>query len=330
MRRRRSIASGTSECEFESHCSLTNNISSMSEPPVRQLEEPANRQVVEEKGPWPFVTHRINQAAQDSSPIWSSRHHRKGLLVRSADEAEELAVTLSSCLWLPRRLNWWIGSVFAIGSMFFALASILSLAPTFASEWAMGPTQINAIFFAGSIPFTFAAYLQLFQAANASSTSDNRRSLFGWRPNNVGWLSCMLQFLGTILFNFNTFDAMIPSVTWFQQDLIIWAPNIVGSMLFLASGYLAFIETCHAHWAWKPKSISWWIVLINLLGCLGFMVSALFSISLPGPPHVEAASLSSVFTLQAAICFLVGSLLMLPETAVRSVRRLHVPLRRQA
>ena len=138
-------------------------------------------------------------------------------------------------------------------------------------------------------------------------------TLLGWQPHNIGWLSCALQFVGTILFNFNTFDAMIPSLTWFQQDLVVWAPNIIGSILFLASGYLAFIESCHAHWAWKPKSISWWVVFTNLLGCVGFMISALFAIVLPGPSNIEAVTLAVLFTLFGAVGFLVGSLLMLPE-----------------
>ena len=129
----------------------------------------------------------------------------------------------------------------------------------------------------------------------------------------------MLQFFGTILFNFNTFDAMIPSLTWFEQDLVIWAPNIIGSILFFASGYLAFIETCHAHWAWKPKSVSWWVVFANLLGCIAFLISALFSIVLPGPENTEAVTLSVTFTLLGAIGFLVGSLLMLPETSSSNV-----------
>jgi hypothetical protein len=128
----------------------------MSEPHGGQIEETANRQCVEETGPWPFVTRRVYQAADQSNLVWSSRHHRKGLLVRAAREAEELAITLSSCLWMPQRLNWWIGAVFAIGSLLFALASVLSLALTIAGERAMDSTLINAIFFAGSIPFTIA------------------------------------------------------------------------------------------------------------------------------------------------------------------------------
>jgi hypothetical protein len=255
--------------------------------------------------------------------VLHSRHHRKGLLLRGAREAEEVAVKLSS-LWMPGQLNWWIGVIFALGSLLFALASVLSLAPALAQAWSLDLTGINAIFFAGSIPFTIAAYLQLLQAANAGEFSrDGTRSprrpmLFGWQPHNIGWLSCALQFVGTILFNVNTFDAMIPSLTWFEEDLVIWAPNIIGSILFLASGYLAFIETCHAHWAWKPSSLSWWVVFINLLGCVGFMISAAFAMFLPEPSNIERITLSIAFTLLGAIGFLVGSLLMLPESVFGS------------
>ena len=85
--------------------------------------------------------------------------------------------------------------------------------------------------------------------------------------------------------------------------------------MFLASGYLAFVETCHRHLAWKPRELSWWVTLINLLGCSGFMISAIFAVILPGDPNETWITLSVVFTLAGAVCFLAGSLLMLPESA---------------
>jgi hypothetical protein len=282
-------------------------------------EEVSELQCIEAIGPWPFTTRRIYQKPDHTRAVWHSRYHRKGIDVCAARAAKGRAAKWLSCVWMPGRLNWWIGVIFALGSLFFALASVLSLAPSLARARSLDSAAINTLFFTGSIPFTIAAYLQLYQAANAgefadSNTPSSRRPvLFGWRPHDIGWLSSALQFVGTILFNFNTFDAMIPSLNWFQQDLVIWAPNIVGSILFLASGYLAFIETCHTHWAWKPGSISWWVVFTNLLGCVGFMISALFAIVLPGQPNIEAITVSVLFTLFGAIGFLAGSLLMLPE-----------------
>ena len=280
--------------------------------------------VTEATGPWPFVTRRVHRKTDGSLAVWSSRHHRKKLVLPEAVKAVAITEGILHSLWIPWKLNWWIGAVFAVGSLFFAVASMLALSPGLAARWWISGSEVNAIFFAGSIPFTVAAYLQLFQAANAGhfledpSLSERQTQFFGWRPHDIGWLSCAFQFVGTILFNFNTFDAMIPSLTWFEQDLVIWLPNLLGSILFLLSGYLAFGETCHAYWAWRPRSLSWWIVFVNLLGCVGFMVSALFSIALPGLKIGSAAMLAVAFTLQGAICFLLGSLLMLPETALES------------
>ncbi|MCZ6844851.1 MAG: hypothetical protein O7F69_03035 [Alphaproteobacteria bacterium] len=271
-------------------------------------------------GPWPFITRRTYRKPDRSDTIWRSRHHRKGLPAPEVSAAATL-IALPRCLWMPWQLNWWIGVIFAIGSLLFALASVLSLWPHLAAAWFLDSTGTNAIFFTGSVPFTIAAYLQLFQAANAGELlRDNARprhrpTLLGWRPRDIGWLSGALQFGGTILFNVSTFDSMLPALDWLQQDIDIWAPDIVGSILFLASGYLAFIETCHAHWKWKVKNISWWVTFMNLLGCVGFMISAVFAFVLPGLPNVDAVTISVAFTLLGAVAFFVGSLLMLPETA---------------
>ena len=163
-------------------------------PERNQIEADRSSDVecVEATGPWPFVTRRVYQAPEQAKRIWSSRQHRKGLLLRTTGEAEAVAVRLSSCLWMPDRLNWWIGVVFAIGALLFAVASVLSLWPDLATKWSVSSTGINAIYFAGSIPFTIAAYLQLFQAANADdflsdhARSNQRPKLFGWLPTDVG------------------------------------------------------------------------------------------------------------------------------------------------
>lgn len=218
-------------------------------------------------------------------------------------------------------MSWWIGVVFAVGSSLFMLGSALSLSPGLVRSLSVDTDAINAIFFAGSVPFTTAAYLQLFQAANAGGLSPREPPasrqvvLLGWRPRDIGWLSCALQFAGTLLFNLNTFDAMRSDLSWVQRDLEIWIPDFAGSVLFLLSGYLALAETCHAYWAWKPGSLSWWVTFINLFGCAAFMGSALFAFVPPRPASFDAATISLAFTLLGALGFLIGSLLMLPETA---------------
>jgi hypothetical protein len=276
-------------------------------------------EVIKSKGAWPFITHLHLRHPDGQEEIRHSRTHRKRLPVLPLWKTG--LVLILRATWMPRELNWWIGIVFAIGASLFALGCVLFLAPSIAAPWQISDAQANGVFFLGSIPFTLAAYLQLFQAANAgpmanpAATGTSAKVWFGWRPGDAGWLSCALQFLGTLLFNLNTFDAMHPGVEWWQQDLLIWVPNVVGSILFLASGYLAWIEVCHAHWAWEPGHISWCVGGINLLGCIAFMASALLAFV---PPHAlpfDAVTPSLAFTLIGAIAFFIGALLLLPETA---------------
>ena len=275
--------------------------------------------MIESVGPWPFITRQTYHLPDQSHAVWRSRDHRKGLTAERT-----IGAKLLGRLWMPRHLNWWIGVIFAAGSSLFLLGSLFILAPALARNWSLDATAINAIFFVGSIPFTTAAYLQLSQAANrgefspAGRPGPRRGALFGWRPGNIGWLSCALQFLGTLFFNVNTFDAMLPELDWLQQDLAIWAPDFLGSVLFLASGYLAYIETCHAHFAWKPANISWLVTFTNLLGCVAFMISAMFAFVSPQSPSFDAVMVSVTFTFIGAFCFLIGSLLMVPETAMAS------------
>lgn len=221
------------------------------------------------------------------------------------------------------QLNAWIGWLFVLGATHFVVASLLILFPGLAEEWSVNTVGVNASYFAGSIPFTVAAYLQLFQAANqppmeheTQSNREGRRVLFGWQPDDAGWLSCALQFVGTLCFNLNTFDAMMPSLTFIEYDVMVWVPNVVGSLLFLASGYLAFIEVCHRFWDWHPSSLSWWVVFVNLLGCIAFLFSSFCAILLPGITGAQLETLAVIFTLVGACCFLQSSMMMLVESAL--------------
>ena len=273
-----------------------------------------------EEGPWPFTTRmRIRRVGVDVR-VLESRLHRKHLQRKHRREQ-----VLRRSLTAFDDLNWWIGTVFSIGSALFILGSVLSMFPGIATSLSLDDQAVNAIFFLGSLPFTTAAYLQLYQSANAGYFAQPNAGhsgsivYFGWRPRDIGWLSCALQFVGTLMFNINTFDAMLPGLDWWQQDLEIWAPNFAGSIFFLISGYLAFIEVCHAHWDWQPRSLSWWVTSVNLMGCCAFMASALFAFFPPGGPALDTLMISVAFTLVGAVSFLLGSLLLLAEAAVHAV-----------
>lgn len=267
------------------------------------------------EGPWPFITRRSYRLAGHKF-TWLSRRHRKGL-----DFKDGVLNAATPPFWQSAGYNWSVGAIFAIGSFLFMVGSVMSLMPR--GPWQPSAAWTNGVFFLGSIPFTTAGYLQHFQSANAAdftpspgSPAPRKISWIGWKPDNAGWLSTFTQFLGTIAFNFNTFDAMVAPGTWKVQDELVWLPDMLGSILFLVSGYLAYIEAGHRYWSWRPRDLAWQIAFINLAGCAAFMTAAILSYT---PSISEALWITAVSTahlLVGASCFFVGALLSMRESRV--------------
>ena len=265
------------------------------------------------EGPSPFVTRRSFTLAGRHS-TWRSRSHRKGLdLQQGPGDAP------TRPFWHKSGYSWSIGALFALGSFLFMLASVLSLVP--AATTGVSALGANIVYFMGSIPFTAAAFLQLVQAANASDFAGDRAApgarrvvLFGWYPRNAGWLSSFTQFVGTLAFNADTLNAVIDPRGWLVKDAAIWLPDMLGSILFLVSGYLAFIEVSHRYWSWRPSNLGWQIVFINLLGCIAFMTAAVLGYFPPGPEAAWIVPVSTLHTLAGAACFLAGALLTCRES----------------
>lgn len=253
-----------------------------------------------------FVTYRrYHHRGRDV--IWRARQSRKGLLKRLHG--------LETPPWQRPAYNALIGALFALGSLLFIAGCGLSLIPN-----DLEPVQIAWVFFVGSVPFTTAAFLQNLQAANAvdefcpDAGAQRRFAVIGWRPDKLGWLSAFTQFVGTVAFNFNTFDAIAPGEAWYVQDLTIWLPGIIGSVLFLISGYLAFAEVSHGVWSWDPRDLDWQIVFINLVGCVAFMIAGVLAFVPSGTEPVMIANLANLLTMLGAVCFLISALLLIAES----------------
>ena len=263
-----------------------------------------------DSGAGPFVTLRHLTLA-DGSLIWRARHHRKGLGTQHS----------GGSVWQSRGINILMALGFAVGALLFVAGAVLSLWPGLTKALALSEYEANFIYFAGSLFFTAAAYLQLLQAANAppwpgAAGGQSHITLLGWRPDDPGWLASAVQFAGTLLFNANTYDAMHGGGGGLGQDLTIWGPDIVGSALFLIAGYLALIETCHSCWAWRPRELAWWIVMVNFLGCIAFMASACLAFVPPGGIVASIVIISTGFTLVGSLGFLTGALLSVPESTM--------------
>jgi hypothetical protein len=286
---------------------------------VSEERAPASRHH-ESSGPGPFVTRVVIRAAGEVARIATSRRHRKRLAPRplAADGSQTVHRYSWLRAWAPARLAWWIALLFVGGAGLFSIGGALA---TFPGGWALGldtSARTNAIFFVGSIFFTAAACLQLLESINNDVTrlAEGRRETWrwiGWRPKNLGYLASLTQFVGTLLFNANTYDAMLTGLSRAEEDVLVWGPNILGSVLFMVSGVFAAAELVHRPPWIRPRDVSWWIVVINLAGCVAFLVSALYSYLGPGEPDPGALWTASLSTFCGALCFLVASYLLLPE-----------------
>ncbi|MDG2306465.1 MAG: hypothetical protein P8R42_17805 [Candidatus Binatia bacterium] len=257
--------------------------------------------------------------------VATSRRHRKGLFphhVRNHAEADRPRPSHAAAflhLWAPGRVAWWVALLFAIGASLFALGSASTAWPDLAPRLLRAPEDLTAVFFVGSLFFTTAALLQWLEALNGDVTtafdagSPRRWRWFGWLPHNLGYLASAVQLVGTLLFNMNTADAALSGIGWVEEDLLVWTPNMLGCVCFLVASVLALVEVTQGAFAIEPRSISWWIAIINLAGSVAFQISAFYSVAAPTPSPESSVFLASLYTWIGAVCFLVGAYLMIPE-----------------
>lgn len=197
------------------------------------------------------------------------------------------------------------------------LGGLAATWPDLAPAPLRNPVTLGSVFFIGSVFFTSAAWLQWLEALNrdvvtAMGSPVRHWRWFGWCPRNLGYLACSVQLVGTLLFNFNTADALIPGLSWQEENHVIWVPDMLGSICFLVASYLAYAEISHGACSFSPRSVSWWIAIVNLAGSVAFQLSALTSRAGPSP-HPDEMFWSSLLTAIGALGFLIGSYLLVPE-----------------
>ena len=154
-----------------------------------------------------------------------------------------------------RSANWWIGILFAIGSVCFLVGPF----PGFIDL--VGSAADGTVFFVGSIFFTTAAFLQF-----RHSEGKDR-------------IATAIQLVGTVFFNINTFRGMQDSYDSADVNRLIWTPDAIGSACFLISGHPRLHgRSPHAE---SRSGTEWRIAVINLVGCVLFGISAIASFVVP-------------------------------------------------
>ncbi len=258
----------------------------------------------------PFTTHVTYQQPDGTTVEWSSRRHRKH------------APPLS---WVRRRgehagqrqaaghASWWMAVLFATGAACFLVAPL----PPFADL--VGATADAAVFFVGSLLFTSAATLQWLEAINADggrpAERTGRAKVLTFEPRRIDWWSSGVQLVGTVYFNLTTFRALQVGIESSTYDQSVWRPDALGSVCFLVSGYLAYVEVSGRPFAGPTRTLESGIVTINLLGCVAFGVAAVTSYVVPSAGAAISVGWTNLSTSLGGLCFLIGAVLLLPEAA---------------
>ena len=256
----------------------------------------------------PFTTG-VTYAHPDGRTLeWSSRRHRK-----HASRLSRVRLRHEGVWWAPHRASWWISVLFVIGSTCFLVAPL----PAFLEQ--VGGQTDSTVFFVGSIFFTSAATLQWLETINADrgpgSSTQARTRWVAWEPRRIDWWVSGVQLLGTLFFNATTFRALTTAVDQPSYDQVVWKPDAFGSICFLVSGYLAYVEVAGGVVSRVPRTLEGAVVGVNLAGCLAFGVSAVAGFVVPSTGAPMSVSVANAATCIGALGFLIGALLLLPEGA---------------
>ena len=254
----------------------------------------------------PFITSLLLRRPDGTEVVYTAWRHRKGhglVAARAVDRIREVP------WWAPQRRGWWIAVLFMIGALCFAFGSL----PPFAA--AVGEATVW-VFFVGSLFFTAAAYLQYYEASNAGADirgAARTRRPVGARLSSPGWWAASAQLLGTLWFNLTTFAGTREALSIAEQEALVWAPDAIGSILFLAASAFALVETRDGlSRGWRPsleRGIAW----VNTAGSIAFGISAIAAWIDPRTGELLDVAAANAFTFLGAVLFFVGAAMLLPD-----------------
>jgi hypothetical protein len=270
------------------------------------MEVPLGWTVVSRHHIGPFTTSLLLQRPDGTEVVFTAWRHRKGHGLAAVSALDRVRTIP---WWAPQRRGWWIAVLFMIGSLCFALGSL----PPFAA--AVGQAVVW-VFFVGSLFFTSAAYLQFFEASNEGDdirgAARTRRPL-GVRLASLGWWAASTQLLGTLWFNLTTFAGTRETLTIAQQEALVWAPDALGSILFLVASAFAVLEARDGFSrGWRP-SLETAVAWANMTGSIAFGISAIAAWIDPVDGELLNVAAANAFTFLGAVLFFVGAAMLLPD-----------------
>lgn len=220
--------------------------------------------------------------------------------------------TVGTQWWQPGRSDWQVAALFIIGSSCFALGAL----PLYAD--AVGPVTDGVTYFVGSLFFTSAALLQVLISAGVIRPDARPRSSIRWRgrvrsPDRPEWWAGVVQFVGTLMFNISTYEAMQQGLTAAQAERRVWTPDARGCIAFLVASGLAYADVRRPWLGWRPSDLGWSVATLNMAGSIAFAISALGAYVVPSTGDLASLTLDNLGTFVGGLCFLFGAVLLIPD-----------------
>lgn len=264
-----------------------------------------------------FVSRVEWEHSDGSTAVWDSRRARKrGFIeVITGDVVKRIRTRPARAIRLGR-FNAISGVSFFFGGAFFTLGAVLS-------ELDVGsPVALDWTFLVGGFFFSAGAYAALVQEINSphgiedsGELTEKRWQWWSYHPHRPGWMAAFVLFCGTLAFAVSLLDVFIDNLNRPQQDHLVWAPEMVGCVLFLVSGHIGIIEVCHGRFRLQPRSLGWWIVTVNQVGSWLFLLSGLAAYIRPATGEVISVALINWGTALGAACFSAAGVAQLFERA---------------
>jgi hypothetical protein len=266
------------------------------------------------QGAGPFSSRIKWRLPDGGEAIWSSRQARKRGVIAIQSEAGGATTFLPappSVAVRLRRMNWVAAVAFTVGGSLFAVGAWV------AQVGSGDATTAASIYFAGGLFFNTGGYASLLSAINAprgvepdGTLTADRWRWWSYEPDRVDWLSTFVLFVGTLAFGISLLDSFLDGLTTQGENRLIWAPEVVGCILFLISGHLAMSEICHR---FRPclrwHDLGWGIVAVNQIGSILFMISALAGFIRPETSSEVNVAIANWGTFGGAVCFAVAGVM---------------------
>jgi hypothetical protein len=182
-----------------------------------------------------------------------------------------------------------MGGLFSVGAVGFVVGPL----DVYARR--VGARGDALTFFIASILFTGGGLTQSWLAYPERRA--DRAGLLAWRG---AWI----QSVGTLLFNFMTFEAISHPASDAHYTVLVWTPNALGSACFLISGVLLYVSAPPVGWRPARRTAGWWEPPVNVLGCVLFGVSAVAGYAITASGQLVDLGAANWTTTLGAVCFL--------------------------